>query len=43
VDEDPREARKEEVAPKDKKKKKKKKKKADNPIVGVFFSSFIIQ
>jgi len=43
VDEDPREARKEEAAPKDKKKKKKKKKKADNPIVGVFFSSFIIQ
>ncbi len=43
VDEDPREARKEEAAPKDKKKKKKKKKKVDNPIVGVFFSSFIIQ
>jgi flagellar FliL protein len=43
VDEDPREARKEEAASKDKKKKKKKKKKVDNPIVGVFFSSFIIQ
>lgn len=43
VDEDPREARKEEAAPKDKKKKKKKKKKVDNPIVGVFFSSLIIQ
>jgi flagellar FliL protein len=44
VDEDPRETRKEEAAAsKDKKKKKKKKKKVDNPIVGVFFSSFIIQ
>ena len=43
VDEDPREARKEEAASKDKKKKKKKKKKVENPIVGVFFSSFIIQ